>query len=342
MAHALERKLCWKKSGGRSERSGPRSGHLAARQVMVFWARTLGRRFENPGLFFFSVRRRAGEPVRPGAGGPDLDASRTAGRQLFLSRPGLARLRARASDVRERRAQPTARSSFRANDDHRRTRAGRPAGILPAPAGEGARSSATRRVRAAVGATENVPPDAGARGTKREEGEENASRRRGDAAAAPPETRASADRAPLSVRRRPRASRDPSPRPRTPAFVPLSSKRAHPKSPTAPPPPPTRRERPVRERRRADENARARELARGGPAPPRGGGVRARGRREPPGPRPRRRARIQIHRVTLPLRGFLRRARARRDLPPFPPPPRSTPPRATTPTSTPTTPRRRR
>ena len=109
-------------------------------------------------------------------------------------------------------------------------------GSSPAPAGEGARSSATRRVRAAVGATENVPPDAGARGTKREEGEENASRRRGDAAAAPPETRASADRAPLSVRRRPRASRDPSPRPRTPAFVPLSSKRAHPKSPIASPP----------------------------------------------------------------------------------------------------------
>ena len=137
MAHALERKLCWKKSGGRSERSGPRSGHLAARQVMVFWARTLGRRFENPGLFFFSVRRRAGEPVRPGAGGTGPRRLANRGATAFPFPSGLARLRARASDVRERRAQPTARSSFRANDDHRRTRAGRPAGILPRARGRG-------------------------------------------------------------------------------------------------------------------------------------------------------------------------------------------------------------
>ena len=218
-------------------------------------------------------------------------------------------------------------------------------GSSPAPAGEGARSSATRRVRAAVGATENVPPDAGARGTKREEGEENASRRRGDAAAAPPETRASADRAPLSVRRRPRASRDPSPRPRTPAFVPLSSKRAHPKSPIASPPPPRTRvandqcandaaptKTPARVNSRAEDQRRRVEAA----------CARA-GVESPPGLV--RDAEPESEPTASPSPfGAPSDARARRrDLPPpSPPPPRSTPPRATTPTSTPTTPRRRR
>ena len=109
MAHALERKLCWKKSGGRSERSGPRSGHLAARQVMVFWARTLGRRFENPGLFFFSVRRRAGEPVRPGAGGtgPRRLANRGATAFPFPSR---ARATPRAGLGRPRAPRTTHRA----------------------------------------------------------------------------------------------------------------------------------------------------------------------------------------------------------------------------------------
>ena len=190
-----------------------RGADTAARQVMVLGANS-GRRFKTPDSFFRSAAPRTGS-ARRGGTGPTPREPR--GDSFFPV--GLARLRARPR-TSERRAQPTARSSFH-NDDHRRTRAGRLAGILPAPAGEGARSSATRRVRAAVGATENSRRTPG-RGTKREEGEENASRRRGDAAAAPPETRASADRAPLSVRRRPRASRD---RPPARARPPLSPSR---------------------------------------------------------------------------------------------------------------------
>ena len=89
-----------------------------------------------PDSFFFrsTPRRRTGS-ARRGGTGPRRLANR--GATAFPFPSGLARLRARASDVRERRAQPTARSSFRANDDHRRTRAGRPAGILPRARGRG-------------------------------------------------------------------------------------------------------------------------------------------------------------------------------------------------------------
>ena len=189
-----------------------------------------------PDSFFFPFDAAPANRFGPARGGPDLDASRTAGRQLFLSRPGLARLRARASDVRERRAQPTARSSFRANDDHRRTRAGRPAGILPRARGRGARSSATRRVRCRRRRDRECA--AGRRGARHQarggRGERVASprRRRRRAAGDARERRPRAALGASSTR----ASRDPSPRPRTPPLSP-SRQSALTQNPTASPPP---------------------------------------------------------------------------------------------------------